>query len=559
MLQTSPAQPTAAHPATHVDEERARLEREPKEYTVQVLNDSAPTPSVIQSTQEVKRGHSQYPNAVTSASPKQQSPPPKEAVTSPVTPVPEQTRSAKTSRQKQPQQQLPSVEQERQPLNKEVADKKGGVEDTPMDLEPNNVVHQEHQQQQQLAKPSRKVLSPIKKDAEKIVGAIVAKDDNSLQDPQDISTIASQSDVAVSLGPQIHCHHPQSQQPKEPQPVATTVAAMAITATAAPATAEVNIPSLLQDFKSWMETETKKRQDQSALLQSLLAKNTLLESILEAHTTRWDDEVKKQETRRSIPTATHSCEFDLASLKERTLAQDLKISQLEAHVESQIRHSLEHDLAVVRNELQEARFDNLTKDLEIKRAEAVDELARARAEMRDARQMVAEAREERANAMERAARAEADNQMLLRVINELQGTGWRASGQAQAQGLQGQDAGIHGAGLLSSSAHPWSQTDHPHYPFTTTAAAGSSTFMRFGTSMRQSYSSSSTESLASAGRAGAVATDLPIHRMEVISVKLENDYIARLNTVAPNPDLDPDMTEDDEGRTDTDDDATDEE
>lgn len=335
--------------------------------------------------------------------------------------------------------------------------------------------------------------------------------------------------------------------------------AMAITATAAgAATAEVNIPSLLQDFKSWMETETTKHQDQSVLLQSLIAKNTLLESKLEAYTTRWNDEVKKQEAHRLIPTVAHSCESDLASLKERTLTQDLKISQLEAQIESRIRHSLEQDLAVVRNELQEERVDNLTKDLEIKRAEALEAMAKAREEMRDARQMVAEAREERAHAMERAARAEADNQMLLRVINELQGTGWGFSGQAQAQGLQGQDAGIHHTGPLSSSLHPRPRVDQLHYPLTTTSA-GSSAFMRFGTSMRQSYSSSSTESLASAGALGVAATDPSIHRMEVISVKLENDYITRLNAVIPNPDLDPDMTEDDEGRTDTDHDATDEE
>ena len=414
-----------------------------------------------------------------------------------------------------------------------------------MDLEHDNVVHQE--QQPQPVKPSGVVLSAIRRDAEKNVDAIIVKDDNPLQDPQDISMVASQPDVVVAPGPQFHNHHPHLQQPKEPKSVATTTAA----------TAEVNIPSPLQDFKSWMETETKKHQDQSALLQSLLAKNALLESKLEAHTARWDDEAKKQEAHCPMPTVTHSCEFDLASLKERTLAQDLKISQLEAQLESRIRHSLEHDLAVVRNELQEARVDNLTKDLEIKRAEAVDAMAKARAETRNARQMVAEAREERANAMERAARAEADNQMLLRVINELQGTGWRVSGQAQAQGLQGQDAGIHHAGLLSSSVHPRSHIDHPHYPFTTTA--GSSTFMRFGTSMRQSYSSSSTESLTSARAAGAAATDPSIHRMEVVTVKLENDYIARLNAVIPNPDLDPDMTEDDEGRTDTDHAATDEE
>ncbi|KAF9146093.1 hypothetical protein BGX30_004373 [Mortierella sp. GBA39] len=456
------------------------------------------------------------------------------------------------------------VEQGRQPLNKEVTEKKvdastnavltihNWMEDTPMDLELDNVVHQE--QQQQPIKPSGEVLSAIKKDAEKIVGTVSAKDDNPLQDPQGTSMVASQPDVAVALGPQLHYHHPQLQQPKEPKPVATTTTA----------TAEVNIPSLLQDFKSWIEAETKKHQDQSALLQSLFAKNTLLESKLEAHTTRWDDEVKKQEAYRSISTMTHSCEFDLASLKERTLAQDLKISQLEAHLESRIRHSLENDLAVLRNELQEERVENLTKDLELKRAEAMEVMAKARAEMWDARQMVSEAREERANAMERAARAEADNQMLLRVINELQGTGWGVSGQAQAQGLQGQDAGIHHTGLLSSSVHPRPQIDHPHYPLTTTAA-GSSTFMRFGTSMRQTYSSSSTESLASAEAAGAggaaraAAADPSIHRMEVISVKLENDYIARLNTVIPNPDLDPDMTEDDEGRTDTDHDATDEE
>ncbi|KAF8947245.1 hypothetical protein BGZ47_009874 [Haplosporangium gracile] len=55
-------------------------------------------------------------------------------------------------------------------------------------------------------------------------------------------------------------------------------------------------------------------------------------------------------------------------------------------------------------------------------------MAKARAEVRDARQMIAEAREERANATERTARAEADNQMPLRVINGLQGTGWRLSG-----------------------------------------------------------------------------------------------------------------------------------
>lgn len=525
-------------------------------------------PPVTQSTREVKRGHTQYHNLVTSVSPKQQSSPLNKVDTSPVSPVPEQTRSTKAPFQNQPQQQPPPVEQGRQPLNKEVADKKVAVstdvvlpsynwmENTPMGLDPDNVVHQEQQQQQ--AKPSGGVLSAINKDAEKITGAIVTKDDNPLQDPQDITMVASQPDVVLSLGPQVHYHRPQLQQAKEPQPVATTMAAMAITAAAAAATAEINIPSPLQDLKSWMETETKKHQDQSALLQSLLAKSALLESKLEAHTARWDDEVKQQEAHRSLPTVTHSCEFDLASLKERTLAQDLKISQLEAHLESRIRHSLEHDLAVVRNDLQEERFDNLTKDLEIKRAEAVDAMARARAEMRDARQMVAEAREARANAMERAARAEADNQMLLRVINELQGTGWRVSGQAQAQGRQGQDAGIHHTGLLSSSVHSRPQIDHPHYPFTTTAA-GSSTFMRFGASMRQSYSSSSTESLASAGAGGAVATDPSIHRMEVISVKSENDYIARLNDVIPNPDLDPDMTEDDEGRTDTDHDATDEE
>ncbi|KAF9549203.1 hypothetical protein EC957_004503 [Mortierella hygrophila] len=419
--------------------------------------------------------------------------------------------------------------------------------DTPIDLELDNAVHQE--QQQQPVRPPGEVLSAIKKDrTEKIVGAIVIKDDNPLLDPQDASMVASQPEAAEALGPQLHHHHPQLQQPKEPRTVMTTTTA----------TAEVNIPSLLQDFKSWIEAETKKHQDQSALLQNLFAKNALLESKLEAHTTRWDDEVKKQEAYRSISTMTHSCEFDLASLKERTLAQDLKISQLEAHLESRIRHSLENDLAVVRNELQEERVDNLTKDLELKRAEAMEVMAKARAEIRDARQMVSEAREERANAMERAARAEADNQMLLRVINELQVTGWRVSGQAQAQGLQGQDAGIHHTGLLSSSVHPRPQIDHPHYPLTTTTA-GSSTFMRFGTAMRQTYSSSSTESLASADAAGAAAADPSIHRMEVISVKLENDYIARLNAVIPNPDLDPDMTEDDEGRTDTDHDATDEE
>ncbi|KAG0295767.1 hypothetical protein BGZ96_011002 [Linnemannia gamsii] len=333
-----------------------------------------------------------------------------------------------------------------------------------------------------------------------------------------------------------------------------------------------------------MEAEFK---NQSALLRHLLVRNTLLETKVEEHTTRMEDELKKQEVHRSktsaTPTAatatattitqsTHSWDQELASLKKRTLTQDLKISQLETQLESRIRHSLEHDLTVVRNELQEERVENLTKDLEIKRAEAIDAMAKARAEMRDARHMVAEAREERANAMERAARAEADNQMLLRVINELQGTGWRISsghGQAQAQGQvqapsrgRVQDAGIHLLGL-SSSAHPRSRTDYLHHPFTPTplsAAGSSSTFMRFGTSMQQSFSSSSTESLperaAAGAAAGAAATgrgaDPSIHRMGFISVKLENDFISRLS-------VDPDLTEDDDNRTDTDHEATDEE
>ena len=71
-----------------------------------------------------------------------------------------------------------------------------------MDLELDNVVDQE--QQQQPTKPSGEMLSTIKKDTtEKIVGTIVTKDDNPLQDPQDTSMVASQPDAVVALGPQL--------------------------------------------------------------------------------------------------------------------------------------------------------------------------------------------------------------------------------------------------------------------------------------------------------------------------------------------------------------------
>ncbi|KAG0316387.1 hypothetical protein BGZ97_006958 [Linnemannia gamsii] len=517
-----------------------KKDKEDKDIAAAPTLSPTPTPAINQSSSALafrevekdRRGY--YPSPPgTSGSPQQQQQqpsPPKNVDISPVLLVSQQNPSAAATLQKQPPQP-PSGEPDLTELGKVGADKYGRVspdshdwlEDTDMDLEPDIA----HPSQQQQPITSLEGVS-VKKGAEKIIGA--PTDHNASQNPS-LMFMASQSDVVIGLGPQ------DSHLQKDPKPVVTTTATMTTAEITSTVPAEVSIPSLLQDIKSWMETESKRHQDQSAFLQRLLVQNTHLETKLEEYTTRMDNEFKKQEaclSKATIPTtavtatatntqSTHSWDQELASLKERTLTQELKISQLEAQIESRIRHSLEHDLAMVRNELQEERVDNLTKDLEIKRAEAVDAMAKARAEMWDARQMVAEAREERANAMERAARAEADNQMLLRVINELQGTGWRMSsgqGQAQAQD-QVQDAGIHRNMGFPSSVHPRSRIDYLQHQFTSShvgAAGSSSTFMRFGTSMQQSFSSSSTESLperTAAAVAGGV--DPSIHRMEFMN------------------------------------------
>ncbi|KAG0374038.1 hypothetical protein BGX24_010916 [Mortierella sp. AD032] len=427
------------------------------------------------------------------------------------------------------------------------------------------------QQKQHQPKQPMMVGKPLldkKKDADEIIDAPA---DN--KSPQGHSDILVASNPALALRPQDHQQTQPTQQPLE-QPLPQQQQPQQLQQHRAPkplaavdtTRAEVNPSTLLLDIKTWMEKETNKRKDETALLERLIIKNTLLETKLDEHITKTQDEAKKQEVYRA---KTHSWDQVISSLKERTLVQDLKMSQMENQVESRMRQTLEQDIMVVRNELQEERVDNLTKDLEIRRAEAMETMAKARAEMRDARQMVAEAREERANAMERAARAEADNQMLLRVINQLQGTGWRLPGEVQQQqqrrhhhhhhgqlqdaGVQNQDQG--GPSISSTTIHPTLQFDHHPRPLvsgssSSSSLSSSSRFMRFGATMRQSFSSSSTESLMEAPTT-AVA-DPTLDRMEMISVKLENEFIGRLH-------VDPDMTEDDEGRTDTDGDATEEE
>lgn len=587
---TIPPQPSANSSKIEVTATRKRLEevvalwdKEDMYFAATPIPKPTLTPAVNQSPsspalREVEKDHhAHYPSPpVTSVYQKQQHQPSpsKKVDISPVSPASQSNPSTEPTYQEQPLQSPPNESNQAVldmvDTGKHVraSDSLDWLEGTSMDLEP-DVAHPS--QQQQLIKSSGDCML-MKKVAEKIIDA--STDLNASQDPSPVSMV-SQPNMVIALGPQDH-HHLQPQMDLTSGATMTTTTTTTTAAITDMMAAEVNIPSLIQGIKSWMETESR---NQSALLQHLIVRNTLLETKVEEHTTRMEDELKKQEAYRSKTIAaaaaaavttgsqsTHSWNQELAFLQKRTLTQDLKISQLETQLESRIRHSLEQDLTVVRNELQEERVDNLTKDLEIKRAEAVDAMAKARAEMRDARQMVAEAREERANAMERAARAEADNQMLLRVINELQGTGWRISsghGQAQAQGQvqapgrgRVQDTGIHHMGS-SSSVHPRSRIDYLHHPFTSTplgAVGPSSTFMRFGTSMQQSFSSSSTESLPERVAAGAEpgGVDPSIHRMEFISVKLENDFISRLS-------VDPDLTEDDDNRTDTDHEATDEE
>ncbi|KAF9905292.1 hypothetical protein EC991_001840 [Linnemannia zychae] len=413
-------------------------------------------------------------------------------------------------------------------------------------------VQQNIQQKLQLATTERALQD--KGNADEIIGALTGS--VSLQDTPDALVV---SRPVLALEPQDYHpsqpskQSPQQQQQQSPQQQYQEPKPIAVVNTAR---AEVNPTILLHDIKIWMEIETKKRKDDSALLERLVIKNTVLEAKLDEHISKMEQETKRQESHRAI---THSRNQDISSLKEQSLAQDLKMSQMENQVEARMRQMLQQDLQVVRNALQEERVDNLAKDLEVKRAEAMETMAKARAEMLDARQMVAEAREERANAMERAAKAEADNQMLLRVINELQGTGWRLSEQGQGQShSDGQflDAGVQGYGRLPSipSAatvlYPELQFDHRLRQL----APGSplSRFMRFGTEMQQSFSSSSTESLVEPTATAATAHDPKFKRMEMASVKLENELISH-------PHVDPDMTEDDEGRTDTDGDATEEE
>ncbi|KAF9103593.1 hypothetical protein BGX29_003157 [Mortierella sp. GBA35] len=369
------------------------------------------------------------------------------------------------------------------------------------------VVHHE----QQSTVPGR--VSLDKDDADKIIGGL--KGDVSSQDQMETPTTAK-PDMAPSLQ-----HHD-----RQPEPQLARVVNCA--------RGDVGVSTILQDIKVWMEMEAKKQQDQATLLERLVVKNAVLESKLEEHASRMADEAKKQEAHR---TKTHYWNMDISSLKERALEQDLKISQMESHFQSRMRRILEQDIVVARSELKDERVENLTKDLEIRRAEAMESMAKARAEMRDARQQVAEAREERAQAIERAARAEADNQMLRRVINELQGTGWRLP-QAQPQEAGDQIRPSVATAALTTQAGLRIDAYRPH------AHPRPSPFMRFGTTMRSSFSSSSTESLVEASAA--------VGRMEVISVKLENEFIRRLE-------VDPDKTEDDENRTDTDRDVTEEE
>ncbi|KAF9128461.1 hypothetical protein BGW39_005027 [Mortierella sp. 14UC] len=529
--------------------------------TAQENDASPPQPAPVIQTQGAEISHAQYPSPVGSASPQQTSPPKAGdsldkttttlAATSEVQPVPKQASSTDARHQKQQEQQQ-SPEQGELVSNKEDAEEDESVgattsvassqdrQDAAVSQKTDTQLKQQHHQQQPIA-PVR--LLQDKRDAEEIINAPM---DNVFL--QDKSGALATSKPTLALGPQDHqCPQQSQHQPplsphKETKPFAV----------ASPARAEVNPTILLQDIKTWMETEAKKRKDESALLERLIIKNTLLETKLDEHVSKMEQETKRQEAHRA---KTHSWDLDISSLKERSLAQDLKMSQMENRVESRMRQTLEQDILVVRNELQEERVDNLTKDLEVKRAETMETMAKARAEIRDARQMVAEAREERANAMERAARAEADNQMLLRVINELQGTGWRLSGQGHGRS-HGQilDAGVQDQGGSPSIPIPTTQSGlrFDHHPQPLASGSPSSRFMRFGVSMQQSFSSSSTESLVEPTAAAATVADPAYNRMEVISVKLENEFISRLH-------VDPDMTEDDEGRTDTDGDATEEE
>ncbi|KAF9927692.1 hypothetical protein FBU30_002956 [Linnemannia zychae] len=352
--------------------------------------------------------------------------------------------------------------------------------------------------------------------------------------------VTPQSNITPRHEDQSH-HLNESEQGSVELCMSTSVVA---TSAAARVESEIETSIALQNMRSWMESESKIHAE---LIQRLLIKNTLLETKLDDHINRMESETQKQQAYR---VQNNSWSQDYSSIKERIMEQDLKISQLERTLEAQARQTLEKDVAVARNELKEERMEGLAKDLEIKRAEAKEAMAKARAEMRDARHMVAEAREERANAMERAAKAEADNQMLLRVINELQGTGWKLSEKARDQSQDqsiSQDEGIHDGPSHSLVMNSEFRLDHRIRPLTAPEIVRSSqpNFRRFGTVIRPSFSSSSTESL----------TDAPrqiIRPLEAISIKLESEFINRLE-------IDPDMTEDDEGRTDTDHDATEDE
>lgn len=124
----------------------------------------------------------------------------------------------------------------------------------------------------------------------------------------------------------------------------------------------------------------------------------------------------------------------IAKLQEDNKEQAIKYEKLQRMVESEARRreAIEKQVAEYQIDLQSSRITALEKDLECRRAEAVEMMAKAREERLQAREETAKARQSQAEAREevtkarlgqaeatlRAVTAEAENQRLRNWIKE---------------------------------------------------------------------------------------------------------------------------------------------
>ncbi|KAI8606162.1 hypothetical protein EDD21DRAFT_361679 [Dissophora ornata] len=113
---------------------------------------------------------------------------------------------------------------------------------------------------------------------------------------------------------------------------------------------------------------------------------------------------------------------ELTLLREEAREQRSRTDQmmLLLHNEATQRHQAEQRLAEMAAQLQEEGMKALKRDLEAKRAEAMTMMYKAQVDMREASAIASKAREERAEALYKAARAEAENEKLLRRMKEME-------------------------------------------------------------------------------------------------------------------------------------------